>query len=71
MKIKTIISQHRRDFVAIYECEHCGHTEKGNGYDDAYFHQNVIPSKVCPKCDKKADENYRPLATKYPEGYQV
>jgi len=29
MKIKKIVSQHRRDFIAIYECEHCGHEEKG------------------------------------------
>lgn len=25
MKIKEIISQNRRDFTAIYQCEHCGH----------------------------------------------
>lgn len=45
MKIKTIESQHRRDFYAIYECEHCGHEHKGSGYDDANFHQNVVPKK--------------------------
>lgn len=47
MKIKEIVSQHRRDFYAIYECEHCGFTKKGSGYDDANFHQNVIPKMVC------------------------
>lgn len=71
MRIKEIISQHRRDFTAIYECEHCGHTAKGTGYDDAYFHENVIPKKRCTKCDKTAADNYRPLTTKYPEGMQV
>ena len=71
MKIKTIESQSRRDFRAIYECEHCGHTEKSTGYDDANFHQNVIPKMKCEKCGKKASDEYRPLATKYPEGYQV
>jgi len=71
MKIKTITNQSRRDFWAIYECEHCGHTQKGSGYDDANFHQNVIPKMVCKKCGKKASDTYRPLATKYPEGYQV
>ena len=71
MKIKTITSQHRRDFYAIYECEHCGHTEKGDGYDDANFHNNVIPTIKCKKCGKTADDNYRPLTTKYPEGFQV
>lgn len=28
MKIKKILSQNRRDFRAIYECEHCGNIEK-------------------------------------------
>ena len=71
MKIKEIVSQNRRDFTAIYVCEHCGNEEKGSGYDDANFHNNVIPNKVCEKCGKKAGENYHPLATMYPEGYQV
>lgn len=71
MKIKKIKSQNRRDFTAIYECEHCGHTEEGDGYDDANFHQNVIPNMECGKCGKKAKDNYRPLKPKYPEGFQI
>lgn len=71
MRIKEIISQHRRDFKAKFECEHCGYTETKSGYDDANFHQNVIPTMKCPKCGKVAGENYRPLTTKYPEGMQV
>lgn len=71
MRIKTIISQHRRDFTADYECEHCDNVERMSGYDDANFHHNVIPNMVCKKCGKNADKNYRPLATKYPEGYQI
>ena len=72
MYIKKIISQYRRDFRAIYECEHCGHSEEDSGYDDAYFHREVVPNMECPKCGKKADkENYRPMGTKYPEGYQI
>ena len=67
MKIKTIESQHRRDFHAIYECEYCGHEERRGGYDDRNFHQNVIPGMKCKSCGKKADENYRPRATKYPD----
>lgn len=43
MRIKEIISQHRRDFTAIYECEHCGHTHESKGYDDDYFHREVVP----------------------------
>ena len=65
MKIEKILNQHRRDFTAIYVCEHCGHKEKGSGYDDSYFHQNVIPEKICSQCNKKSPYNYRPLSTKY------
>ena len=65
MKIKTITSQSRRDFTAIYECEHCGETESGEGYDDDNFHRNVIPAMKCPKCGKTAGDDYRPRATKY------
>lgn len=71
MKIKTITEQSRRDFSCIYECEHCGHERNGCGYDDANFHENVIPNMECDKCHKKADGSYRPLAAKYPEGFQV
>ena len=72
MKIKKINSQSRRDFWADFECEHCGHIEKNvSGYDDAYFHNSVIPEMKCKKCDKKASDNYKPLATKYPEGFQI
>ena len=67
MKIKRITSQCRRDFTATYECEHCGHTLEGGGYDDANFHQNVIPNMSCPKCGKKSPDEYRPLTTKYRE----
>lgn len=71
MRIKMILSQHRRDFVALYECEHCGCADKSSGYDDRNFHENVIPKMKCPKCNKTADDNYRPLTTKYPDGMQV
>lgn len=71
MKIQTILSQHRRDFTAIYECENCQATEEGQGYDDAHFHNNVIPNKLCKVCGKKSPENYRPLATKHPEGATI
>ncbi len=67
MKIKKKLSQHRRDFRAIYECEHCGHEEEGYGYDDRNFHENVIPDMECTKCGKTAPGNYSPRATKYPE----
>jgi len=71
MKIKEIISQSRRDFKAIYICEHCGFEMESYGYDDENFHNNVIPTMVCPECKKGMAENYRPLTTKYPEGFQI
>lgn len=74
MKIKEITYQYRRDFQAIYECEGCGRTVKGRGYDDAYFHNGVIPTMRCDKCGKTSAEcgaDYRPLTTKYPEGFQI
>lgn len=71
MKIEKMLSQNRRDFWAIYKCEHCGHEHKASEYDDTNFHVNVIPKMKCPVCDKAAPEGYRPLATKYPDGMQV
>jgi ribosomal protein L37AE/L43A len=65
MFIKQITSQHRRDFSAIYECEHCGHTVKQYGYDDDHFHLNVVPGMKCSKCGKSAGDDYRPSGTKY------
>ena len=68
MKIREITSQSRRDFRANMECESCGNVEKNvSGYDDAFFHTNVIPSMRCKKCDKTSGEDYRPLTTKYGE----
>jgi transcription elongation factor Elf1 len=65
MKIKVITSQHRRDFQAIFECEHCGTEKNGRGYDDANFHKNVIPTMSCNTCGKMAPKEYRPLTTKH------
>ena len=72
MKIKKITWQNRRDFHAILECEHCGvESELKDGYDDSYYHNNVIPDMVCEKCGKKSSKEYKPLATKYEEGIVV
>ena len=66
MKIKEILRQSRRDFTANFECEHCGDVVKKNGYDDHFFHNDVIPGWVCVKCGKKASDDYRPLQPKHP-----
>lgn len=67
MRIKNILSQHRRDFTAIYECESCGYESKGYGYDDSNFHMNVIPNMECKGCGEKSPGDYRALATKHPD----
>ncbi len=74
MKIKKILHQHRRDFLANYECEGCGHVVRAKGYDDRNFHDNVIPAMKCLECGKSALDlgaDVRPLMTKYPEGFQI
>lgn len=72
MKIKQITSQTRRDFWADMECESCGYVEKNvSGYDDANFHENVIPNMKCNSCGNTSPKSYRSLATKYPENYQI
>ena len=71
MIIKKMISQHRRDFTALYECEHCKDTEEKGGYDDTNFHNNVIPKMACSSCGKIADESYKPRGTRYEDGFVV
>ena len=65
MKIQKITNQIRRDFTAVYECEHCRATQTGYGYDDDNFHRNVIPRMECKQCGKTAGSEYRPMGTKY------
>ena len=68
MYIKKILEQNRRDFTAIFECEHCQHTYEDEGYDDENYHQNVVPNMECPPCKKKAPESYRALTLIYSSG---
>jgi len=56
VRIKELISQHRNDFRAIMECEHCGEKQKlDTGYDDSYYHSHVIPAMACNGCGKDRD----------------
>lgn len=69
MKIKQITNQHRRDFSAIMKCEFCQkETKLNSGYDDRYYHDNVIPNMKCSKCLKSTlskDGKITKTATKY------
>ena len=75
MKIKKLISQHRRDFTALMECEFCGYQEMDDsGYDDRYYHDNVIPNIKCSKCGESTISKggkIEKTTTRYPEGYQI
>ena len=75
MRIHEMISQHRRDFTAIMRCEFCGHQEKeSSGYDDTYYHTNVIPNMKCENCNKSTiseGAEIKPQATKYPDNYVI
>ena len=51
MKIKQITNQHRNDFCAILECEHCQHeAQLTTGYHDDFYHRAVVPSMLCGRC---------------------
>jgi hypothetical protein len=75
MKIVKITNQHRRDFTADMECEFCGDkTKLDSGYDDDFYHRNVIPGMVCKKCNQSTltgGGTIGEVTTKYPEGFQV
>jgi DNA-directed RNA polymerase subunit RPC12/RpoP len=73
MFILKIISRNRRDFYAVYKCEHCGHeTGEQPGYDDANYHDNVIPEMECDDCGKSSGGvPFDPQAPRYEEGLQV
>jgi predicted RNA-binding Zn-ribbon protein involved in translation (DUF1610 family) len=75
MKITRMNWQHRRDFSAEYTCEGCGNKQiDDSGYDDDYYHRNVIPNKKCAKCGESSitlGVTIKPQKTKYPEGLQI
>jgi hypothetical protein len=53
MKIQRITWQHRSDFNAIMQCEHCNGTQElKSGYDDSFYHSRVIPAITCISCAK-------------------
>ncbi len=53
MKIQKITFENRNDFCAILECEHCQATQElKSGYNDAYYHNSVLPAIKCKTCGK-------------------
>lgn len=56
MKIVKMLSQHRRDFRALFECENCGEQIERGGYDDRFYHDNVIPKMECENCGKSRND---------------
>lgn len=53
MKIQKITFEHRNDFYAILECEHCQATQElKTGYNDGYYHNSVLPAIKCRACRK-------------------
>ncbi len=71
MHIVSMISQHRRDFTANFECEHCLTTAEITGYDDWNYHQNVVPAIKCKHCGEISPPEYVPRVTMYPEDMNI
>jgi len=56
MKIIRRKNQNRRDFSADMECEGCGNKVEFRGYDDRFYHDNVLPKRKCTACGKSRIE---------------
>lgn len=65
MKITTIRAQHGHDMYGTFTCEHCNkETPMQGGYDDAYYHEEVVPAMHCPHCGKnRAGAQKEPVPT--------
>ena len=59
--------QMRRDFTGVYECENCDHIEERGGYDDTYFHEQVIPDMICGGCQMSSKTLGRDLLLTKPK----
>jgi C4-type Zn-finger protein len=55
MKLIRKTQQYRRDFSGILECQSCNHQQHlKSGYDDMYYHKEVIPNIKCENCMKSS-----------------
>jgi hypothetical protein len=53
MKIINYTSEHRNDFSAKIQCEHCDHVQDLRyGYHDDNYHNRVLPAITCKACGK-------------------
>ena len=53
MFIQKIKSSYGNDFTATMGCEWCDHTQElKTGYNDANYHERVIPEMTCGGCGK-------------------
>lgn len=53
MKIYALNPGNGRDLYGRLLCEHCGRNEKlSGGYNDAHWHNNVLPAFHCKGCGK-------------------
>lgn len=67
MKIEEITWRSRNDFHAILRCEHCGCSQKlTSGYNDAYYHNHVLPAMKCKVCDLPSKSALTPADGKTP-----
>lgn len=64
MRIERITWQHHNDYVADMVCEHCAAKDVDKcGYNDANYHNNVIPRFYCQSCGKnRAGDMKKPVA---------
>ena len=57
MFIRNILTQHRHDFTATLQCEGCDHRQVlKTGYDDARYHNFVIPAMECEACGRSRND---------------
>jgi hypothetical protein len=74
MEILRIDNQVRRDMWGVLKCESCNHEQKFSGYDDKYYHDEVIPTKKCESCGESTKTMSLKVVktpTKYPEGFEI
>lgn len=56
MFLSEIKNRNRRDFTGTITCESCDHSEElRSGYDDEYYHNEVIPNMKCTQCGESTN----------------